>query len=234
MAPGQRYERVPTQQGGSNDELIFDRPSFDEVPLVATSTRTEATTASSASGLDSAVPLAQASGSSSSAGGPAQPAAGSSSTSRPGAVGVGNDGVFANLNVASQNSTSYDKNFEEIEPPSYQDAVYEATPAYFDATVVSSFSDDGDVVVEGFPVGNFFTFFVNLIVSMSFDFIGFLLTSMLATSHAAKVARFSFRVGHHSDKAKTDEEASLAYRTDPETFVNTDQDQIAMQKEWVA
>ncbi|KAJ3097769.1 hypothetical protein HDU97_004549, partial [Phlyctochytrium planicorne] len=35
-------------------------------------------------------------------------------------------------------------------------------------------------------------------------------------------------------KAKTDEEAGLAYRTDPETFMNTEQDQIAMQKEWVA
>ncbi|KAI8846171.1 hypothetical protein BC829DRAFT_399117 [Chytridium lagenaria] len=127
-----------------------------------------------------------------------------------------------------------------MEPPSYQDAVFETSPPYFDSTVVSSFSDDGDVVVEGeVPRWQLFHLFVNLIVSMSFDFIGFLLTSMLATSHAAKHGSRSglgitlIRYGLLL-KAKTDEEAGLAYRTDPETFMNTDQDQIAMQKEWRA
>ncbi|KAJ3094053.1 hypothetical protein HDU97_008656, partial [Phlyctochytrium planicorne] len=186
----QRYERV------NDDDLLFDRPSFDEVPLVtssrggpiatpatipvsSTSSYTATTTTTTAS--SSSIPTGPSSASRTANGA----SAGTSSTAV--GVGLGNDGVFSNLNASNNPSgASYEKNFDEIEPPSYQDAVYETSPSYLDATVVSSFSDDGDVVVEGYPVGNFFTFFVNLIVSMSFDFIGFLLTSMLATSHAAK------------------------------------------------
>ena len=39
---------------------------------------------------------------------------------------------------------------------------------------------------SAYLVGTIFAFIVNFIVSVTFDFIGFLLTSMLATTHAAK------------------------------------------------
>ncbi|CEI85622.1 Putative Metal homeostatis protein bsd2 [Rhizopus microsporus] len=45
----------------------------------------------------------------------------------------------------------------------------------------------GDIVlVEGMPVGNIFAFFWNLLISASFQFVGFMLTYLLHTSHASK------------------------------------------------
>ncbi|KAI8367348.1 hypothetical protein EDC96DRAFT_506505 [Choanephora cucurbitarum] len=45
----------------------------------------------------------------------------------------------------------------------------------------------GDIVlVEGMPVGNIFSFFWNLLISASFQFVGFMLTYLLHTSHASK------------------------------------------------
>ncbi|KAF1804036.1 hypothetical protein FB192DRAFT_1278575 [Mucor lusitanicus] len=45
----------------------------------------------------------------------------------------------------------------------------------------------GDIVlVEGMPVGSIFAFFWNLLISASFQFVGFMLTYLLHTSHASK------------------------------------------------
>ncbi|KAI7854897.1 hypothetical protein BDC45DRAFT_440149 [Circinella umbellata] len=45
----------------------------------------------------------------------------------------------------------------------------------------------GDIIlVESMPVGNLFNFAWNLLVSASFQFVGFMLTYLLHTSHAAK------------------------------------------------
>ncbi|KAI8331862.1 hypothetical protein BC941DRAFT_359805 [Chlamydoabsidia padenii] len=45
----------------------------------------------------------------------------------------------------------------------------------------------GDVIlVEGLPVGSILAFAWNLLVSASFQFVGFMLTFLLHTSHAAK------------------------------------------------
>lgn len=43
-----------------------------------------------------------------------------------------------------------------------------------------------EILIEGLPLGNPFSFFWSLLVSMSFQFVGFLLTTLLSTSHAAK------------------------------------------------
>ena len=59
------------------------------------------------------------------------------------------------------------------------------TPSYFD-TSITGISDEGEVLVEGFPVGDYVIFFVNMFISLSFDVLGFLMTLLLATSHAAK------------------------------------------------
>lgn len=42
------------------------------------------------------------------------------------------------------------------------------------------------MVIEGLPVGSVFAFLWNLLVSVSFQFVGFLLTYLLHTSHASK------------------------------------------------
>jgi hypothetical protein len=45
----------------------------------------------------------------------------------------------------------------------------------------------GDMIlVEGLPVGNIFSFLWNMTVSASFQFVGFMLTYLLHTTHAAK------------------------------------------------
>ena len=72
-------------------------------------------------------------------------------------------------------------------------AVLDAAPPYFDTTVhapgVGGFNSGNgldDLLIEGLPLGNIFSFFWSLLVSMSFQFVGFLLTTLLSTSHAAK------------------------------------------------
>lgn len=88
-------------------------------------------------------------------------------------------------------------------PPSYQAALRDAVPPYWDTTVVlpsssspfgplsSSMSGD-EILIDGMPSGNFFSFFWNVVVSFSFQFVGFLLTYVLHTTHAAK---YGSRVG---------------------------------------
>ena len=43
-----------------------------------------------------------------------------------------------------------------------------------------------EIFIEGMPVGHFFGFVWNLLISMSFQFVGFLLTYLLASTHAAR------------------------------------------------
>lgn len=71
---------------------------------------------------------------------------------------------------------------------SYETAALDASPPYWETTVItpSGFLGPDDICVDGMPVGNFFSFAWNLLVSMSFQFVGFLLTYLLHTTHAAK------------------------------------------------
>ncbi|POY71464.1 heavy metal ion homeostasis protein [Rhodotorula taiwanensis] len=126
--------------------------------------------------------------------GASDPPAGTSSTAAPRVVGrgQGHDGVFANLAAKPDNPNGLDivgegPDKEEILPP-YEAAQHDPSPAYWETTVVAPSGPLGpdDILVDGMPVGNVFSFAWNLLVSMSFQFVGFLLTFILHTTHAAK------------------------------------------------
>lgn len=94
--------------------------------------------------------------------------------------GIENDGVFNNLTAKPDLNPPQDSD----KPPTYDEAASDATPPYWEATVVSNYSDES--YVDGLPVGNSVNFLWNLVVCASFQFFGFLLTYILHTSHAAK------------------------------------------------
>lgn len=95
-----------------------------------------------------------------------------------------NDGVFANLSAKPRPGEDL-----EEKPPTYEQAAADATPPYWETTVLSPYSSMGnpdDVFVDGLLVGSLFSFVWNALISMSFQLIGFLLTYLLHTTHAAK------------------------------------------------
>lgn len=70
---------------------------------------------------------------------------------------------------------------------SYEQAAADATPPYWETTILAPGLASGDeVYVDGLPVGSVFSFVWNGMISMSFQLIGFLLTYLLHTTHAAK------------------------------------------------
>jgi hypothetical protein len=79
-------------------------------------------------------------------------------------------------------------------PPSYASAQADAVPPYWETTVHAPFapSSIGEMVIDSLPTGSLFSFCWNLLVSISFQFVGFILTYLLHTSHAA---RFGSRAG---------------------------------------
>ncbi|GAA5859732.1 hypothetical protein JCM1840_006429 [Sporobolomyces johnsonii] len=106
--------------------------------------------------------------------------------------GQGNDGVFANLSAKPDGPGGGDYVGEGPDKdevlPAYEAAVLDSTPPYWETTVITpgGFLSPDDICVDGMPVGNLFSFAWNLLVSMSFQFVGFLLTYLLHTTHAAK------------------------------------------------
>ncbi|KAK5129759.1 hypothetical protein LTR08_002825 [Meristemomyces frigidus] len=109
-----------------------------------------------------------------------------SSTAPSGRVvgGGSNDGVWANLNAKPR----VGEDLEE-KPPTYEQAAADATPPYWETTVLSPYATSGnpdDVFVDGLLVGSLFSFIWNALISMSFQIPGFLLTYLLHTTHAAK------------------------------------------------
>lgn len=158
-----------------------------------------------------------------------------------GVVGAGNSGIFRNLAArpapgageGRRDGPEYVPEDEQKDGPpvsahpyqttaqltlqSYQAALRDAVPPYWDTTVVlpshnspfgpltSSLSGD-EILIDGMPTGNFFGFVWNstchyrhsafadplVIVSASFQFVGFLLTYVLHTTHSAK---YGSRVG---------------------------------------
>jgi hypothetical protein len=83
------------------------------------------------------------------------------------------DGVFANMSAKPEAPPSYDN---DDSPP----------PGYFEETIYTV-SEEGHILIDGFPVGEPFSLIVNAFVSTCFDFIGFLMTMLLSNSHAARV-----------------------------------------------
>ena len=111
-----------------------------------------------------------------------------------------NDGVFANLNAKPERGEKL-----EDHPPvrsstlgssphyanwhiskTYEQAAADATPPYWETTILTPGRASDEVYVDGLPVGSLFSFFWNGMISMSFQLVGFLLTYLLHTTHAAK------------------------------------------------
>lgn len=100
-------------------------------------------------------------------------------------IGAGQtDGVFSNISAKPRPGDDV-----EEKPPTYEQAAADATPPYWETTVLSPYHITGnpdDVFVDGLLVGSFFSFIWNALISLSFQLIGFLLTYLLHTTHAAK------------------------------------------------
>lgn len=98
--------------------------------------------------------------------------------------GASFDGVFSNL------SAKPDRNGEpttdEDNPPTYDEAAVDMAPSYYGVDEDGSGMYYNEICLEGLPVGNIANLIWNMVVSSSFQFIGFLITYVLHTSHAAK------------------------------------------------
>lgn len=117
--------------------------------------------------------------------------------------GVQNDGVFANVTAkpsmpvrVQEGDETYiiPEDARDEAPPSYAAAQADAVPPYWDTTVHAPFAPDamGEIIIDSLPTGSLFSFLWNMLISVSFQFVGFLLTYLLHTSHAA---RFGSRAG---------------------------------------
>lgn len=69
----------------------------------------------------------------------------------------------------------------------YEQAAADAAPPYWETTILApGLGGPDDVYIDGLPVGSVFSFIWNAMISMSFTLVGFLLTYLLHTTHAAK------------------------------------------------
>ncbi|KAF8076531.1 hypothetical protein FPV67DRAFT_1407275 [Lyophyllum atratum] len=117
-----------------------------------------------------------------------------------GAIGGGtnNDGVFANVTAKPTPPVTIQQGDETYivpeetraeAPPSYASAQADAVPPYWETTVHAPFTPGsiGELIVDSLPTGSLFSFLWNMLVSISFQFVGFLLTYLLHTTHAARL-----------------------------------------------
>jgi len=96
--------------------------------------------------------------------------------------GSGSDGVFANLSAKPDLGEKVEEH-----PPTYAQAALDAAPPYWETTILApGLGGSDEVYIEGLPVGSVFSFIWNGMISMSFQLVGFLLTYLLHTTHAAK------------------------------------------------
>jgi len=112
--------------------------------------------------------------------------------------GTGNDGVFANVTAKPSRPVTIQEGDETYvvpedvrnePPPTYSTAQADAVPPYWETTVHAPFSSDsiGEMIIDSLPTGTLFSFLWNMLVSISFQFLGFLLTYLLHTTHAARL-----------------------------------------------
>ncbi|KAI6108322.1 hypothetical protein F5141DRAFT_109329 [Pisolithus sp. B1] len=118
--------------------------------------------------------------------------------------GTENDGVFSNVTakpsaparVRADDGNIYMIPEEEqnVAPPSYASAQADAVPSYWETTVHAppSLDTNAGMIIEDLPTGSTITLVANLFISFFFQFVGFLLTYLLHTTHAAK---FGSRAG---------------------------------------
>ncbi|KAJ7129537.1 hypothetical protein C8R44DRAFT_830012 [Mycena epipterygia] len=113
-------------------------------------------------------------------------------------IGNNNDGVFANVTakptapVRIQDGDStylVPEDTRADAPPSYASAQADAVPQYWETTVHAPFAPGsaGEMIIDSLPSGSLFSFLWNMLVSISFQFVGFLLTYLLHTTHAARL-----------------------------------------------
>ncbi|KAF7352676.1 hypothetical protein MVEN_01233400 [Mycena venus] len=118
--------------------------------------------------------------------------------SRNQVIGNNNDGVFANVTakptppvrVQDGDSTYLVPEDTRAEaPPSYASAQADAVPQYWETTVHAPFASGvaGEMIIDSLPSGTLFSFLWNMLVSISFQLIGFLLTYVLHQTHAARL-----------------------------------------------
>ncbi|KAB5513179.1 hypothetical protein GE09DRAFT_1047085 [Coniochaeta sp. 2T2.1] len=97
--------------------------------------------------------------------------------------GIQSDGVFSNLAAKPEVGTAE----KEEQPPTYEQAAADQAPPYWETTILApGLAGPDEVYIDGMPVGSFFSFVWNGMISMSFQLVGFLLTYLLHSSHAAK------------------------------------------------
>ncbi|KAI6152156.1 hypothetical protein BKA82DRAFT_4107874 [Pisolithus tinctorius] len=120
--------------------------------------------------------------------------------------GTGNDGVFNNITAKPSTSGVRVQDGDDvyivpedssaIPPPSYASAQADAVPPYHTSTLLLPSSDgpltQGNIIVDALPTGTLFAFLWNALVSTTFQFIGFVLTWVMGTTHAA---RYGSRAG---------------------------------------
>ncbi|KAJ7368433.1 hypothetical protein DFH08DRAFT_762289 [Mycena albidolilacea] len=118
--------------------------------------------------------------------------------SRNQVVGNNNDGVFANVTAKptapirvqdGDNSYLVPEDTRAEAPPSYASAQADAVPQYWETTVHAPFASGvaGEMIIDSLPSGTLFSFLWNMLVSISFQLIGFLLTYVLHQTHAARL-----------------------------------------------
>lgn len=96
--------------------------------------------------------------------------------------GIQSDGVFSNLTAKPEPGVE-----KEEQPPTYEQAAADSAPPYWETTILApGLGGTDEVYVDGMPVGSVFSFVWNGMISMSFQVVGFLLTYLLHSTHAAK------------------------------------------------
>ncbi|KAK4118660.1 hypothetical protein N657DRAFT_713455 [Parathielavia appendiculata] len=114
---------------------------------------------------------------------PQRPVSVAPTTSRVYGSGIQSDGVFSNMSARPERG---DAEKEEL-PPSYEQAAADQAPPYWETTILApGLGGPDDVYIDGLPVGSFFGFIWNGMISMAFQLVGFLLTYLLHSTHAAK------------------------------------------------
>ncbi|OLN96903.1 Metal homeostatis protein BSD2 [Colletotrichum chlorophyti] len=97
--------------------------------------------------------------------------------------GIQNEGVFSNLTAKPERGNEV----KEEQPPTYEQAAADAAPPYWETTILApGLGGPDEVYIDGMPVGSLFSFVWNAMISMSFQVVGFILTYLLHSTHAAK------------------------------------------------
>lgn len=95
-------------------------------------------------------------------------------------IGEGTEGVFSNMSA----KPTLGNRVPSDQLPSYDEAADDPVPPYWESSIMAGYEDE--IFIEGLPVANWLNFVWNLVVSVCFQFVGFLITYLLHTSHAAK------------------------------------------------